>query len=697
MVPDHNKCSSFDGLHRKAVSCDIRSALPAWCLRLGFASAEVRILAFCLCINFLLFCILFHWIVPAYETNDDLCMQLISSGFFDGQPSEHLVFTSVLIGWPLRLLYIFCRGFNWYACYLICVQFTAVSAMFFLALRRSRRWSTVWIYLCFFCLVQIRMLVELQFTTTAFLAGATGIFLLAEGLSVEKVRWNVFVAGVLFVGLATMIREAVVPLLCAIAVPFLVSLTRSVRVRRLIWAGGIAAAVTLLLGTVNRWYYERSPDWSRFIAYNRFRGEIHGTPLTKGLPQAVAHVGWTKNDGELFRRFYFAEPDVYNSTTKIQVLLNDLKALRPSRLQSLQKEFFKCWFLPDAFPRDSAWLMKLALLTAIGCLVLVRSDRPIRALTFAATYGVLFLLSVYLRSTARLPERVAFTMPLFLSCLCLYWLTSPASPVTSLALEAALNRLAPTLTRPHFIRALKLSTLGCCAALFGPCVFHYSEGWWYSNAFNRDARISAATLFDRVAPLVQSGQKAVVVAMPDESALEWCLPFVPPGKKPFSLVPYGWPTHSPIFQRVLAQNHLKPYSLSLLDRADVLFCMDDHWQVPLQTFYREHYGRNVGFELALCIEGIPNWPGHQFRLYRAHTISTFGNKAHRILEGELNPNENYSVGITSNQPSPGICNEVVQGCGSTIALPGLSGEWTSVLGYFEPSHGISNSSGWKQY
>jgi hypothetical protein len=86
MASDHKKCSIFDCLQGKAASSCIGSS-PAWCLRLGFRSAEVRIRAFCLGFNFLLFCALCIWIAPGYETNNDLCMQLISSGFFDGKPT----------------------------------------------------------------------------------------------------------------------------------------------------------------------------------------------------------------------------------------------------------------------------------------------------------------------------------------------------------------------------------------------------------------------------------------------------------------------------------------------------------------------------------------------------------------------------------------------------------------------------------
>jgi hypothetical protein len=63
-------------------------------------------------LNALLFGLFFAVATPCYETNDDLGMQMIASGFFAGQPSEYLVFTSFLIGWPLRIFYSLWPGCN---------------------------------------------------------------------------------------------------------------------------------------------------------------------------------------------------------------------------------------------------------------------------------------------------------------------------------------------------------------------------------------------------------------------------------------------------------------------------------------------------------------------------------------------------------------------------------------------------------
>jgi hypothetical protein len=533
-----------------------------------------------------------------------------------------LVFTSFLIGWPLRLLYTFCKGCNWYLLYLIAVQYAAMTALGFLVFSRRRLWSSLWIYVGFFCLVQIRMMVNLQFTTTAFLAGTAGLMLIVEGLSNGKIRRKVTVCGLILLTLAAMIREQVVPLLVAVAAPFLLERIRVMNWRRFIVGAGIALTTVVLLVTLNRWYYHLDRDWSEFAAYNRVRGQIHETPLTNGLPQAVSNIGWSKNDGELFRRFYYSEPDVYASTAKMRILLRQLQQLRLRDLPLIQKELLRCYFVPDGFPRDSALFMKLALLSGALFLLAIPIHRGTRFVVLVATYFIFVVLSVYLRTTARLPERVAFTMPLFMTTLYLYWLSDSSSLPSKPLLRRALNLALPTFSRLTLNPQLKWTAALGCGALFVPYFFHFNEGWWYENSFNRQVRAASSSIFQPLVFLGKSNPKQVLIVMPQESALDYCLTFLPPSTFfPFKLIPFGWPTHSPIFKRAIEQEHLRPYSTSLLERRDVLFLMSDQWKVPLQTFYQEHYQREIGFDLVLSIDRIPKYPGHALQFYRAHTLS----------------------------------------------------------------------------
>jgi hypothetical protein len=87
-------------------------------------------------VNLVLFGLFLACATFVYETNDDLMMQMIASGFHTGHPDGHLVFTNVLIGWALRFLYGTWTGCNWYLIYLLAVHYAALTAIAFLVVSR---------------------------------------------------------------------------------------------------------------------------------------------------------------------------------------------------------------------------------------------------------------------------------------------------------------------------------------------------------------------------------------------------------------------------------------------------------------------------------------------------------------------------------------------------------------------------------
>src|ERR1035437_8469170 len=183
----------------------------------------LKVLGLAVLLNAFLFSLFFAFATPCYETNDDLGMQMIASGFYTGQPSEYLVFTNILIGWPLRTLYGLWPGWNWYFAYLVAVHYAALTAIAFVVLSRRRGWLFALFYGGFFLLAETRILLELQFTTTAFLAGTAAVLLLVHGLQPGRTRrWSLVIAGFAFTALMVMIREAVAPMLVLIALPFLI-------------------------------------------------------------------------------------------------------------------------------------------------------------------------------------------------------------------------------------------------------------------------------------------------------------------------------------------------------------------------------------------------------------------------------------------------------------------------------------------
>jgi len=169
-------------------------------------------------VNLILFGLFLACATPVYETNDDLMMQLIASGFYTGHPDAHLVFTNILIGWVLRFFYGTWAGCNWYLIYLLAVHYLALTAIAFVVMARRGGWLSAWLYVLFFLVVETHILLHLQFTTTAFLAGTAGLLMLVDGLRPgSPAHWPEVIGGAALVGLMGLVREPVALLLAVMS------------------------------------------------------------------------------------------------------------------------------------------------------------------------------------------------------------------------------------------------------------------------------------------------------------------------------------------------------------------------------------------------------------------------------------------------------------------------------------------------
>jgi hypothetical protein len=571
-------------------------------------------------VNLILFSFFLTFVTSVYETNDDLMMQMIASGFYTGHPDEHLVFTSVLIGWTLRFLYEAWAGCNWYLIYLVAVHYVALTAIAFLVVSRRGGWLFALLYLGFFLIVETRILLHLQFTTTAFLAGTAGLLLLVDGFRPgHPAHWPTVIAGLVFMGLMCMIREPVALLLAVIASPFFLERLGLTEWRRLLGAGLLFAFIFLILHGINRWAYQRDPAWAEFSEYNRMRGEIHITPLAKFIPQAAPAVGWSENDGWMFSQFYFSDPDVYAGVPKIRLLLDKLKVLARAGPSSSWEFSANFLFLPFIFLRDASTLMMLAILNAIWCILAAGAFRRRCLVTLLISYGLFVALSFYLLTTARLPERVSYNIPLFINAICLYWATGFHNLPVAITQPDLLNVfLAPHL-RAKVLRLAAGVLITIWAALYLFSLSELAQSLWSANASNRNLKNISHKILGPVRTLMPDRKKPILIAMPFDSVLEQCIFFYHPADHvPYFLVPYGWITHSPLFSQVLERHRLRPYSLSLVDRQDVFFMMEPRWLEPLRIFYREHYGLDIRFNMVLNTDEMPQFEDCKLHLYQAH-------------------------------------------------------------------------------
>src|SRR5688500_1995124 len=126
----------------------------------------------------LVFGLVFAIFEPGFDTNDDAVMNMIVAGKGYGlAPDEHMVFTNVLIGFVLKYLYTVFPSVPWYGGYLLAVHYVVQVTMLYCVVRTRYTRLRLRLYLAYFAAAELYLLNNLQFTSTAFLAGQAGILL----------------------------------------------------------------------------------------------------------------------------------------------------------------------------------------------------------------------------------------------------------------------------------------------------------------------------------------------------------------------------------------------------------------------------------------------------------------------------------------------------------------------------------------
>ncbi len=283
---------------------------------------------------------------PSYDTNDDVFMTMIAAGQgFSPAPDEHLVFTNILVGQALKWLYIHAPQIPWYGCYLLAIHYLAQVALLYCALtidlpspsRADRRGESSGalkrfaLYLLSFALVELVLLNNMQFTTTAFLAAESGIFLLllAARRCASQPRSAVFgplVAAVLLMVVAALVRFESLLMALLIAAPLVVLVPWPAIRKALVPLGLATTTAALLVGLAvayDQAAYAADPQWRDFISYNRLRVKFNDYGWTSYTPRTAdvfAAVGWSENDHAMIAHWFFDEPELYSEARLRAVL-----------------------------------------------------------------------------------------------------------------------------------------------------------------------------------------------------------------------------------------------------------------------------------------------------------------------------------------------------------------------------------------
>ena len=237
------------------------------------------------------------WMLPlGFEENDDVMMAMIANGSYSGAPDYHLVYINVLYGMVLAGLYTLTRAIEWYTlsfAILHILSMTALSYCLITTPNRARWEKVLWLIVLY--VLWARIIVALQFTTTAGLVCLAGcVLLLRES---KKARWS----GVALVIIAALIRFWAAGLVGLLMAPIIVY------TYRLEWRKYIAIVMmlTAVVGCriTNQKIYDRDPEWKYYRTYNLLRAQLNDNPNAYKLrpSQLPENINWI--DYQLLLRF----------------------------------------------------------------------------------------------------------------------------------------------------------------------------------------------------------------------------------------------------------------------------------------------------------------------------------------------------------------------------------------------------------
>ncbi len=132
----------------------------------------------------LFYALLLTVIKPVDGINDDWGMYSALSGAYTGTPDAHVMFFLYPLAWLLAKLYTLCSFIPWYGLFQHGVQIACLFAVYrrFLRLRRRHNPEASFLapalsaFLFLFFIVDLNVISEVQYTTTAGLAAATALF-----------------------------------------------------------------------------------------------------------------------------------------------------------------------------------------------------------------------------------------------------------------------------------------------------------------------------------------------------------------------------------------------------------------------------------------------------------------------------------------------------------------------------------------
>lgn len=546
-----------------------------------------------------LFAAFLSFACPRFETNDDPGMMQIAMGSDFFPPAEQLVYINVVLGLVLKTLYSWTRSVNWYTLALYLVHGISMVALLYVLVRK-RPSGLGWVaFGLVFSLFELRFLMNLQFTSTAFVAAQSGALLILAGALVRgRGRWRVVAAGVVLFILGALVRTEAAYLVGAIGAPLFLFVALKARS----WVPVVVLAVALVVsvGTsaYNDWSYTRDDKWREFFNHNRVSSALHawvGIPSDEETESVLEGIGWSENDLALFFRWFPADPVVY-SEDNLRTLVSSINRFKTRRTWG------EAWeYLGEQVDEAGGYLTFVGL-TLIVCLLVPQIEKRRALWVCLGVPGSALACSIYLAWMSKLPPRVF--LPILFMVSVASWFTVAGADLANPPAHRASRRI------PLARAVIGMAIAGLYVWVLGGQFANVVSEHRMNRVLNQ-AYVDLREDFRRAFELDDASPPTFVLTGGGYPT-GWGSPLWRPDEYlQFRSIRYGWSAYFPPYNQVLDDLSTGSAYEALLYRDDVYLMARRGLLELIGEFVREHYGSEVDFRAVYVPPSLPVDPEMQ--------------------------------------------------------------------------------------
>lgn len=225
------------------------------------------------------FFVLMALVLPIrFEDNDDVLMLLFASGSYTGSPEFRLVFINSAYGWVLKTLYSINDKIEWYTVLFSVAHIVSLSVIVWSIFKKQCNTWLQWAFAAFFLVLEMRLIAQFQFTTTAALLALAGLAL----HTLANNKWKIAAALSMFV-VASLIRFEAAILVFILYSPIWIKQYIDTKSLRTFIQLSIALVVVGAFYVFNIATYTSNAEWKTYYAYNKTRGMINDNPNAESI------------------------------------------------------------------------------------------------------------------------------------------------------------------------------------------------------------------------------------------------------------------------------------------------------------------------------------------------------------------------------------------------------------------------------